>query len=360
MAEEQDKSEQASPFKLRKAREQGMVARSLDANSFAMLLTFSVALSLWGSAMVRHFLGMGRNVLLTGPSLQVTASSWSGWISQLVVDSLVACAPVFGLLFLAALLIGVLQTGFIFSTKPLKPDFKRLNPAEGLKRLFNVRSLVETLKTLIKLGILGATVYLFIRSQQMPLYALMQSSIMRVPPTLIDLVGNLTKWCALALLPIVLIDVLYVRRDYAKKLMMSKREVKEEFKQREGDPRIRSKIRELQMEARRRSGALRKVKDADVLITNPTRLAIAVLYERDKMHAPIVTAKGAGHLAKLMKAMARRHGVPVVENRPLARGLFGKSDIGSPIAEGFYPMVAKILTWVYAQRDMRRTAGAPG
>jgi flagellar biosynthetic protein FlhB len=358
MAEEQDKSEKASPFKLRKAREQGMVPRSLDFNSFVVLLTFAVVLSLWGRAMAHHFVAMGRNMVLGGPNLHLTSSSWNGWISQLFLNSLAACAPVFGLLFLAALVAGVLQTGFVFSTTPLKPDFKRLNPAEGVKRLFNFKALVETLKTLIKLGILSATVYFFLRSEQLRIYGLTQSDVVRVLPLLIDLVGNLVKWCALALLPIVLIDIVYVRRDYLKKLMMSKREVKEEYKQREGDPRIRSKIRELQMEARRRSGALRKVKDADVLITNPTRLAIAVLYERDKMHAPMVTAKGAGHLAKLMKAMARRHGVPVVENRPLARGLFGKSDIGMPIAESFYPMVAKILTWVYAQRDRRPTAGA--
>lgn len=360
MSEEQDKSEQASPFKLREARKRGMVPRSLDLNSFVLLLTFAIALSLWGGAMTRYFLGMGRYMLSTGPSLHLTSSSWSTWISRLIVDSLSACAPVVGLLFISALLVGVLQSGFVFSTTPLKPDFKRLNPVEGFKRLFNMRVLVEALKTLFKLCVLGLTVCFFIKSILFSTYGLMQSDVARFPAMLVDLVGDLVKWSALALLPIVLIDVVYVRRDYFKKLMMSQREVKEEYKQREGDPRIRSKLRELQMEARRRSGALRKVKDADVLITNPTHLAVAVLYERDKMPAPMVTAKGAGHLAQLMKAMARRHGVPVVENRTLARGLFRKSGIDSPIAESFYPFVAKILMWVYAQREMKLVRGTGG
>lgn len=360
MAEEQNKSEQASPFKLSEARKRGMVPRSLDLNSFVLLSTFAVALSFWGATMVQYFLGMGRYMLSTGPSLHLTSSSWSAWISRLIVDSLSACAPVFGLLFIAALAAGVLQSGFVFSTTPLKPDFNRLNPIEGFKRLFNLKVLVEALKTLLKLAILSMTFYFFIDSVLLSAYGLMQSDVARFPSVLINLVGNLIKWCALALLPIVLIDVLYVRRDYFKKLMMSQREVKEEYKQREGDPRVRSKLRELQMEARRRSGALRKVKDADVLITNPTHLAVAILYERDNMPAPVVTAKGAGHLAQLMKAMARRHGVPVVENRALARGLFRKSEINLPIAEGFYPFVAKILMWVYAQRDMNQAGGAVG
>lgn len=351
MAEEQDKSEQASPFKLREARKRGMVPRSLDLNSFALLLTFAVALSLWGEAMTRYFLKMSRYLLSTGPGLHLTGGSSNGWISQMVVDSLLVCAPVFALLFIAALLVGVLQSGFVFSTTPLKPDFKRLNPIEGFKRLFSLKMLVEALKTLIKLGVLGLTIYLFIKSILFITYGLMQSDVRRFPAVLIDQTVALIKWCALALLPIVLIDVVYVRRDYLKKLMMSRREVKEEYKQREGDPRIRAKLRELQMEARRRSGALRKVKDADVLITNPTRLAVAISYDREEMPAPVVTAKGAGHLAKLMKAMARRHGVPVVENRSLARALFRKSDIDLPIAETFYPVVAKILMWVYAQRE---------
>jgi len=165
----------------------------------------------------------------------------------------------------------------------------------------------------------------------------------------------------LALLPILafvaLADFLYVRWDYGNRMKMSRRELREEYKQREGDPRIRARIRELRQEMLKRSKSLKRVKDADVLITNPQHLAVALLYKRGEMAAPQVIAKGAGELAVYMRALARKSGVPVVENRTLARSLYRTVDLDHPVPESLYAQVARVLTWVYAARAARPAGG---
>jgi flagellar biosynthetic protein FlhB len=153
---------------------------------------------------------------------------------------------------------------------------------------------------------------------------------------------------------VAMLDFMYTRWDYGDKLKMSRREVKEEVKRRDGDPRVRARIRELQRETLKRSKALGKVKDADVLITNPTHLAVAVKYVRGEMKAPQVLAKGAGELAGLMRGIARNHKIPVVENKKLARALFTQVDFDGPVPEKLYPDVARLLVWVYAMREQDR------
>jgi flagellar biosynthetic protein FlhB len=152
---------------------------------------------------------------------------------------------------------------------------------------------------------------------------------------------------------VALLDFGYVRWDFAKRMMMSRREMREEHKRREGDPKVRARIRELQREMRKRSGALKRVPDADVLITNPQHIAVALRYRPEELPAPRLIAKGAGDLAARMKLLARRHGVPVVENRPLARRLFLRGGLDAAIAQEEYPQVARVLAWVYALRELR-------
>jgi flagellar biosynthetic protein FlhB len=158
---------------------------------------------------------------------------------------------------------------------------------------------------------------------------------------------------------IALIDVLYTRRSYFNRLKMSRRELKEEIKHREGDPRIRARIRQLQRELVKRSSAIKRLPDADVLITNPTHLAVALLYRREQMNAPQVLAKGAGELAEHMKMLARRHRVPVIENRALARKLFDGVEIEQAIPEALFPQVARILVWAYAWRRTEHGERSP-
>jgi len=351
MAEEQNKSEQASQFKLKHAKERGSVAKSMDINSFVILLVLAVGLSFWGKAMIQGQLQLGQYVLSNAGLVNFAPKQFTQWMVHLFAQALLICLPLFLLLMVAGLLSNIMQTGPVFSTFPLKPDWKRINPGEGFKRLFSMKLLVEGLKSTLKIAALGLVLYLFIRSVLPTLFGLGQSDFRRYPVAVLDEVTDLIKWCLVALLPLALIDLIYVRRDFLKKMMMSRREVTEEHKQREGDPRIRAKIRELQKEARKRSKSLRSVKNADVLITNPTRLAIALRYDRNEMSAPMVVAKGAGQLAKLMREMAFRHQVPVIENKTLARALFRQGGIDMQIPEQFYPAAARLLMWVYAKRN---------
>lgn len=354
--EEQNKSEQASQHKLEEAKKRGSVPKSMDINSFVVLSMLVVALSFWGNAMIHDQLKLSQYIFSNAGIINYAPKQLVLWVIQLFVHSLMVCIPLFILLIIAGVLANLFQTGPIFSAFPLKPDWKRINPAEGFKRIFTIKLLFEGVKSIFKAAAISFALYMFIHSILPVLFGLGQSDFRRYPVAVLSELITLIKWCLLALLPLVLFDLMYVRRDFKKKMMMSRREVTDEHKQREGDPRIRAKIRELQKEARKRSKSLRNVKSADVLITNPTRLAIALRYDRAKMPAPMVTAKGAGQLAKLMREMAFRHQIPIVENKKLARALFRKAAIDVQIPEDFYPAAAKLLMWVYAKRNRHQAA----
>jgi flagellar biosynthetic protein FlhB len=351
MAEEdQNKSEQASQFKLKEAQKRGSVAKSMDINSFVALSSLAIGLSLWGKSIIQKQLRLSEYTFSNIGKISFAPQPLVQWVLHLFFHTLLAFLPLFILLIATGVLSNVFQTGPVFSTHPLKPDFKKINPAESIKRLFSMRIIVEAVKSTLKTASIAAAVFLFIRSVLPTLLGLGQSDFKRYPIVVLNDIETLIRWCLIALALWVLIDLLYVRREYRKKMMMSRRELTEEHKQREGDPRIRAKIRELQKEARKRSKSLRSVKNADVLITNPTRLAIALRYDRQEMSAPVVIAKGAGQLAKLMREMAFRHQIPVVENKKLAAALFRKVSIDSQIPEDFYAVTARLLMWVYARR----------
>jgi flagellar biosynthetic protein FlhB len=252
------------------------------------------------------------------------------------------------------IMTSVAQTGPIFTLFPLKPDLDRINPISGFKRIFTWKLAMEAIKSIIKIALFGTVLYFAINHLMADLMRLMDSSPAGYGHTIIAQVSAIIFKLACVMALIALIDFMYTRWDYGDKLKMSRREVKEEVKRRDGDPRVRARIRELQRETLKRSKALGKVKDADVLITNPTHLAVAVKYVRGEMNAPQVLAKGAGELAGLMRGIARNHKIPVVENKKLARALFTQVDFDGPVPEKLYPDVARLLVWVYSMREQNR------
>lgn len=302
----------------------------------SMLKLFAAGLGQPGAALSAQ----GASMLATG-MLIAELRPWAGLAVVLMVAGAIGC---------------VMQTGPVLSFTPIKPDFKRLNPIDGLKRFFNIKILFDALRAVIKATLLGCVIWYVLKHSLAQLLALMNSDVRAYPTALLALALRLLSWSLLALIPIVLFDIVISRKHFSKRMMMSRREVLDEHKQREGDPRIRSRQRALQGEARQRSASLRKVRDADVLITNPTRLAIALKYDDAGMPAPLVLAKGAGKLAALMREMAWRHQVPVVQNRRLARALFRGSAIDQPIAADCYVEVARVLIWLRAMA--RPAAGA--
>lgn len=351
--QEQDRTEKATPFKLREARKRGQVAKSLEINSL-LLLTVALAVSYFlGEKFITGTLNLSRRLLAGSGQWHLDQATVVTFFDLSYQAVLSIFWPFVAVVMITGILANMFQTGPVFSFFPLKPDMNRLNPVKGFKRLFSKKLLFESLKTLIKIFIFAVILYFAIAALLPKLMALIDTNHRAYPPILIDHARSLTYKFLLAILLVALLDLVYTRWDYAKQMRMSRRELKEEVKRREGDPQVRAKRRELQKEAVKRAGAVQKVPDADVLITNPTHLSVALKYDRATMQTPQIIAKGAGDLALKMRTVANKHRVPMVENKPLARVLFTKGEIGEGIPESQFPAVAKILAWLFLQREAR-------
>lgn len=355
--QDQDRSEAATPFKLDEARKRGSVAKSMDVNGVLVMGTAVFVLHFSGSRIVSGQLALYRSMLSNADARSFAIGDLSSYFGQLLVELLWSLAPVLLPVVVIAALGNFLQTGPVFSFFPLKPDLDRVNPASGFKRLFSMRLLVEGVKTVLKMALLGTVLYAAVSSSLPALLRSLSVAPVAVGRIILPEAGDLLFRMTAALLVVALIDAVYSRWDFARRMRMSRRDVRDEVKRREGDPRVKSRLRELQREALKRAASLGRVKDADVLITNPVHLAVAVRYDRDALDAPLVTAKGAGFLAARMRWMARRHGVPVIENRRLARALFHRVAIDRPVPPEQYSAVARLLVWVYSMR--RSVRGVP-
>ena len=358
MAENQDldRSEAATPFKLQKARERGQTPRSMDMVSSVAFLAAMLYLAAQG-------LDLGHGMLRIAQSVLGQAGPLDGhrlWplVASVVTDALLELLPLLLLLPLAAAVGAVAQTGTVLSVQPLQMDFRRLDPAAGFRRLLSVRTLFEGARACIKLLVLGAVAVVALQGLLPQFHALAAMSPAVFLSTMAADVSGLGLKMALALLVVGLVDVVYTRHEFGRNMRMSRRELKDEYRNREGDPRIRGRLRELRRELLRRSRALRNTRDADVVLTNPTHYAVALRYVHGEMEAPRVVAKGAGQLAAAMREIAARHRVVVVQNPALARRLFREADIDDPIPAGTHAEVARILVWIFALRQQR--AATPG
>lgn len=351
-----DRSEAATPFKLQKARERGQTARSADLVAAAVFASGMVFLAWQGWEATVALLRLCRFALeQAGPAAMTAAGLWP-LMAALLVGVAGVLLPFLLLLPLAAALGSLAQTGPVLAIEPLKADFARINPATGLKRVFSMRTLFDAARACLKLAILGLAAWLALRSLLPQFHAVASQSPLNFLQLLIGDTADLGLKMALALGLVACVDVLFTRREFGQKMRMSRRELKDEFKNREGDPRIRARLRDLRREMLKRSLALRSTRDADVVLINPTHYAVALRYVHGEMEAPKVTAKGAGQLAAAMREIASRHRVAVVQNAPLARRLFRETDIDQYIPVALHPQVAKIIVWVFALREQRRAA----
>lgn len=358
MAEQElDRSENASPYKLEQARRRGSVAKSADLVS-AIAFAVAAAYLYWqGWPLVLQQLMFDQAVLGHVGRVQLTAAGTWHLLDRLVLHTFTLLAPLLLALMLAGIVANVMQTGPVFSFTPLQPDWTRLNPVTGIKRLFSLRTLFDAGKACIKLIVLATTI-IFALSALLPQFF----ELAGLPPlaflrTLHHDIGSVALKIALALGLIAMVDVLFTRREFAKRMRMSRRELRDEHKHREGDPRIRARLRELRREALKRSLTTRRTGEADVVVTNPTHLAVALQYRPSEMSAPVVIAKGAGVLALRMRAMATRHHIPVVVNRTLARALFRRTGIDAGVPEDLYSDIARIMVWVFMMREQRMQSG---
>jgi flagellar biosynthetic protein FlhB len=355
--DEQERSEQPTPKRQEEAKEQGQVAKSMELNSVAILiaamLSFKVVSSFFGETIRRYF----TTVYMESSLTTITVESAPQLLITFLQIFTITVGPVLLILLIFALAINYAQVGFIFAKKLLQPDFKKLNPLEGLKRMFSGRSLVELLKGILKVAIIGFISYIVINKYQDAYLALPNQSVSEIIGFIASLFFDLSIKLTIALLVFASADFGYQKWQHNKQLKMTKQEIKEEMKQQEGDPKIKSRIRSLQYQMVRRR-MMQNVPEATVVVTNPTHIAIALKYEpKSRSDAPKVVAKGKEKIAEKIKAIAREHNIPIIEDKPLARSLFESCEIGMEIPAALYQAVAEILSQVYSNEKKRNLRG---
>jgi flagellar biosynthesis protein FlhB len=353
-----DRNEAATPYKLQKARERGQVGKSSDAVS-ATVFTVAVAYLYWKGwdALLAQF-RYDDALLLQAAHIDASPSNLWRLLGGMIRDTGIVLIPFFATLMLAAVVANAMQTGPILSIDPISPDFDRANPVNGLKKLFSMRTLFDGGRSIVKLVLLTLVVYQALKSLAPQFFQLASLSPVGLARTMVDDAASTGLKIALMLCLIALADLGYTRYEFSKKMRMSRRDLRDESKHREGDPRIRARLRELRREALRRSMAASKTADADVLLTNPTHVAVALRYVHGEMQSPQLIAKGAGTLAATMREIAARNNVPIVQNPPLARELYKSIDIEQHVPPALYAQVARILVWVFAMKKARMDAAS--
>ena len=355
--EELDRSEPATPYKIEKAHERGSIVRSAELTFAVVLLACVACVYGLGAQLVRDTSLLLRHGLSFAGRGELGAASLSALLSALGTEAVSVVAPLLFVLWMTALIVGALQARGVFSAEPLKPDFSRLSPATGVKRLFSVKSLHELWRGSAKIAVIAIAMSLWAKHHAPEILRMG-----RPQPMIgsgIDLLGSALTLLAAIVFAFALLDWSINRRQFMREMSMSRREMRDEHKEREGDPRIKSRLRELRIEWLKRARQLARVRSADVLLTNPTHYAIALEYRHGEMPAPVITARGAGEMAQRMRAEALRRGVPVVENPPLARALFALAESQRFVPAEHFEPVARILRWVYAARGSVPAGRAP-
>ncbi|NOZ69699.1 MAG: flagellar biosynthesis protein FlhB [Deferribacteres bacterium] len=342
MADEfQEKTEQATPRKREKAREKGQVSRSRDLSSMAVIGGIIMVFYFGGEYIFQKWLDMTGAILSfrygSDPVHVAAVAVWHGGM---------LLAPFFIISLVLALGASVAQGGFVI--KPFKFELERLDPVKGLKKIFSSNGLVELLKSILKVAIGCWIVYYIIKKDLKVFPTLSAMDIRDIARVSGDMVMNAVLIAFCYFLAVSIVSALLEKWQFEKSLRMTKQEIKEELKESEGDPLIKSRIRSIQREAARKR-MMQEVPTATAVITNPQHLAVAIRYEDRKMPAPKVVAKGAGILAARIKEIAAEHGVPIIEDKPLARSLF-KLELNSFIPEELYVAVARILAHIYRMK----------
>jgi flagellar biosynthesis protein FlhB len=349
---DQERTEKPTAKRLQDARNKGQVAKSPEVASALILIGSLGVLAVAGSWMfwtlARFMLGVFRNL----GTIHIYGDSAAAFLLEVFEQIFIILMPLMGILLVIGIGANLIQVGFLFTLKPFVPELSKVNPITGIKKLVSLKSLAELLKSLLKILLIGGIAYAVLRGEIEILPSLMAMSVGQIVAFIGVASLKIIFYVALGMLVMAILDFIYQKWQYTKDLMMSKQEVKDEWKQTEGDPRIKGKIRQAQKEMAMRR-MMQAVPEADVIITNPTHLAIALRYKADEMIAPQVVAKGAALVAERIKEVGRNHDVPIVENKPLAQVLYKTCEIGNIIPDTLYRAVAEILAYVYRLRKMR-------
>lgn len=352
MAEDSDleKTEAATGKRIERAREEGKVVQSKELTVFIQLMAAVGGLMLMGDYIMEKLIVVTRNGLTLDRASAFDSSMMMTRFMHDTTDALLAFLPLMLLFIIAAFAGPLLMGGWNFTWKPLTPDLAKFNPISGMKRMFSVNSLVELLKASVKSAIIGSIGVVVIWRYKDELFSLAGESLGAGMSHMSNLLFTTALFMVASLILIVLADVPFQLWHYAKELRMTKEEVKQEAKEAEGDPQIKSRIRAAQRDAARKR-MMSAVPKADVIVTNPTHYAVALKYEEGQMAAPQIVAKGMGILAERIMEIGEAHAVPVLQAPPLARALYRHAEVGDNIPERLYTAVAEVLAYVYQLRN---------
>jgi len=356
MAEEQtgqEKTEEATPRRLERAREEGQVPRSRELNTAAILLAGSCSLLAFGESLSGRLASIAREAFRIERAALFDTHEMARQLDSATLAALGMLLPVFLLLLAAAVLGPSALGGWVFSARSLNPRLERLDPLRGLQRMFSVRALVELLKGVAKVLVVGAVAALLVWSLRHDLVAMSAQPLEPALRHAVVVVG----WSGIALsastLLIAAVDVPFQLFDHGRKLRMTTQQVRDELKETEGRPEIKSRIRQLQRQLAR-SRMMAAVPRADVVITNPTHYAVALRYDAERATAPVLLAKGSDLVALRIREVAEANAVPVVSSPRLARAIFFSTELESEIPAGLYLAVAQVLAYVFHLRNHRR------
>lgn len=347
-----EKTEPATEKKLNDARKEGQVAKSKEVGNAVSLLALFLILKLWVGNMGQQFLQVFSDVYRRIPD---ATANWNGYLPEndilvifrhMILEILYMIAPILAIAFVIAFVCDIVQVKWKVTAKPLRPKFSKISPASGFKRIFSANSLMELVKSIAKIGLVVYVAYSYLQDKWQYLYFLYDMPLMQAIQFIGQLVTDLGIRIAIVYIVLAAVDYIYQRFKFSRDMRMTKQEIKDEYKQQEGDPQIKGKIRQKMQEASRRR-MMQSLPQADVVITNPTHYAVAIKYDPEVADAPIVLAKGEDYLAGKIKEIAKENNIEIVENKPLARMLYANVEVGQAVPPELYQAVAEVLAFVY-------------
>jgi flagellar biosynthetic protein FlhB len=351
MSDKHSKTEAPSPKRLRDARKKGQVAKSNELSPAISLVAFAMAGLFMGQLLLNNGQRLMKKALTVNYGLELDNSYSRYLVADGIMSFFITILPYIGAAVLLGIIVNLAQVGFIFTLHPIKPDIKRINPIEGFKNIFSKKSVFSLAKNLAKLLLVFYITYKSLSTSVSMILNAGELGTGKLFTFLISFVRELVMDIGLVMLGIALIDYVFQRKEFMDNLKMTKQEVKDEYKEMEGNPQIKQARQQRQRQLAM-SRMMSSIPTADVIITNPTHIAIAIRYDQKKDNAPVVLAKGTDFLAAKIREKAKDSKVPIMENKELARAIYAKADVGSYIPIELYQAVAEILAVVYRMKDI--------
>lgn len=356
MAEnDQEKTEDPTPKRQQESREKGQLGKSQDLNAAIITALAILFLFFYGGALVNMHMDAASVIFNNFMTIEISDQNLEAQFEDALYFVLEGMFPFLIVLFIAALISNVSQIGLLLTFKTITPDLGKINPIKGLKNKFSLKTVMMGVMNISKVMLFALVAYLVLTYKYVDIFRLTGQDIQKGVLMYADTFFLVSMYVILVMLILALADFAYQKWQNLQSMKMTKQEVKDEMKNYDGDPKIKQKRRQIQLQMSRQR-MMKDVKDADVVITNPTHLSVALKYEEATMRAPVVVAKGADLLALKIREIAKENSVPLVENKPLARALYRDAEVGDPVPQKLFKAVAEILAYVYNLKGQKQRA----